>query len=235
LLSAQAIIYLGQPEQGGKSYLFIITSNSETRTAQSLASMVEESCREIAPVFAIVIHAGKFLSGLEKDDLFYNHALHCPVIYLSGEVLLPAAKPFNVCFSNDKAIFKWHRWFNQGRDFLRGSEFYINSNSYSAALFSLHQSAECILTALIRAILHYQTNSHNLIRLLMITEMFTGDLVKIFDNTDAEAKVRFFMLAHAYVNVSYRDTFVPDINAITLLYRDVSQLVSVAEKIYSGI
>lgn len=233
LPSVQTVIYLGTPpDLADKIYLLIFTSNDEPRQAQSLASMIEESCREFARVVALVHYASVFFKGIENNNPFYNHALSCPVIYLSGELLLPSCKMVNHKLSTEAAAFKWQRWYSQGKDFLLGADYYIKNNAYGAALFSLHQCAECILTAIIRAILGYNINNHNLSRLLILTGMCTDELMKVFDLNDESVAIRFEQLKQAYINVSYKDAFEPDIKIVESLYLDVTELATKVEQVY---
>lgn len=235
LPSVQAVIYLGTPTAiGDKIYLLVFTSNDEQRQAQSLASMIEESCREIANVAALVHHASTLFNGINNNNQFFNSALSCPVVYLSGDLLLPARKSFNSGMASEAASFKWQRWQNQGRDFLSGAGYYYEKQAYNAALFSLHQAAECLLTAIIRAVIGYGINNHNLSRLLAITGMFTGDLIEIFELGDIMAKERFELLKHAYTNVRYKDSFEADPTTVEWLMERVTHLAVKVEDIYSA-
>ena len=233
LPTVQAVIYLGAPpDLADKIYLLVFTSNNEQRHAQSLASMIEESCRNFAKIVALVHYASVLLKGIENNNPFYNHALSCPVIYLSGDLLLPPYKPLKNSLSNDAKSFKWQRWYNQGKDFLSGADYYLKNNAYGAALFSLHQCTECLLTAIIRAVSSYSINNHNISRLLMLTVMFTDELIKVFDLSDEFIANRFEQLKHAYINVSYKDTFEPDPKVVDTLYQDIKELVIKVEQVY---
>jgi len=233
LPSVQAVIYLGTPpDLVNKIYLLIFTANEEQRHAQSLAGMIEESCRDFAEIVALVHYASVLFNGVNNNNPFYKHALSCPVIYLSGDLLLPAYKSSYNKLSNEVALFRWQRWYGQGTDFLSGADYYIKNNAYGAALFSLHQSAECLLTAIIRAVLGYTINNHNLSRLLMLTGMFTNELINVFDMKDEMVNERFNQLKNAYINVSYKDTFEPDIKVVDMLYQDIKILVIKVEQVY---
>jgi len=100
-------------------------------------------------------------------------------------------------------------------------------------LFLIHQSAECILMAVVRGIVGYDTNSHNLSRLLVLSEMFTTQLSGVFNMNGDDKKARFEILKNAYIAISYRDTFEPDTNAIELLYQDINELATRAEEVYN--
>ena len=231
--SVQSIIYLGaMPKQSDRIFLLVLTSDTEQNQASALRSTIEESCQNISSVTALVHYASALNNAVCENNLFFSRALHCPVIYLSGDLLLPAVKPlFNLPQKND-ASFNWERWRTQGQEFLAGAEFYLQNNAVKPALFSLHQCSECLLIAIVRGVLGYRINNHNLTKLLHITQMFTGELIGVFDLHVPEKKELFNLLQHAYVSVRYRDTFEPDIEQVAALYRVIKYFVSVTEQVY---
>lgn len=230
--SVQAIIYLGTPSVCfPKLFLLILTSNDEQTQAQSLCNRVEESCFKIANVVALVHHASELLNALNSDNWFFSDALRCPVIYLSGDLLLPPAKPMSYAAFHPMAQANWEHWHKQGKDFLSGADYYLRIGAADAALFSLHQCAECLLIAVVRAMLGYRVNNHNLSRLLHISHMFTDDLFKLFGLDKLENQQLFELLKHAYINVRYRDTFEADIKSVESLYRVIKELVIVTSDI----
>ncbi len=229
--SVQTVIYLGvNPVH--TLYLLVLTSDDEQRQAQGLSSMIEESCRDIASIVALVHHASSLFTGLNNDHIFFNEALKCPVIYLSGDLLLPVPKPSSQCIIQGQLITHWKRWHDQGNDFLLGAEYYLKIKAHSAALFFLHQCVECLLIAIIRAVLGYRVNNHNLSRLLNITEMFTSDLATVFNLADAKYARLFDILKHAYVNVRYKDVFEPDLVSADALYQVAKEFMFVVNKVH---
>ncbi|WP_426669438.1 HEPN domain-containing protein [Mucilaginibacter sp. McL0603] len=232
LTTVQSILYLGAiPGEPDRIFLLILTSGDELNQASSLGSMIEESVQPVADVTALVHYASALFKGASDDNLFFGKALHCPIIYLSGDLLLPVPKPPCLSASKD-ASFNWERWQEQGREFLLGAEFYLENNAHKAALFSLHQCAECLLIAVIRAVLDYRINNHNLSKLLQITQMFTTDLIDLFGLDVPENKEMFDLLKHAYVNVRYRDIFEPDTKSVAALYLVTKDLVMLTNKVY---
>jgi HEPN domain-containing protein len=231
--SVQAIIYLGKiPDRPDKIFLLVLTADTELNQASSLSSTIEESVSKLADVTALVHFASALFSAVTKNNFFFCRALNSPVIYLSGDLLLPVPKPTNSLLVNKDASFNWERWQSQGREFLAGAEFYLKRNAVKAALFSLHQCSECLLIAIVRAVLGYRINNHNLSKLLQITQMFTPDLNRLFGLDVPENKQLFDLLKHAYVNVRYRDAFEPDTKSLAALYLVIKKLVTLTGKVY---
>lgn len=230
--TVQSVIFLGiSPGNDPIVFLLILTANDELRQAQSLGSTIEESCIGVAQVTALVHHASAMFTGVGNNNLFFNSALNCPVVYLSGDMLMPIPKPFAL-FKRDEGTLNWERWRGQAHDFLSGADYYLKNKAYGAALFSLHQCTECLLIALVRAILGYRINNHNLSRLLFISRMFTEALLEIYSLADAEDARLFDLLKQAYINIRYKDSFEADEKDVEGLYRVTKQFVAVAEKVY---
>lgn len=232
--TTQCVICLGTiPDNGERIFLLVLTSREETATAQSLNCMIEDSCRDIAKVTALVHFTTAMLTALENNSRFFHQAIHCPVVYLSGDFILPVPKPLERIAAKESESFKWEGWLQQGKDFLAGADFYLRQESANAALFSLHQCAECILIALIRGVNGYGTTNHNLSRLITIAEMFTTEISNVFELHENHKANQFESLKQAYFNVRYKDGYKADIETAKGLYGTVNQLINVAEKVYA--
>lgn len=232
--TVQCVIYLGaEPENTDKLFLLVLTSRDETETAQSLNCLIEDSCKPIATVTAMCHYTTALLTALENNSRFFHQAMNCPVIYLSGDFILPVPKPLDRIAANESASFKWNHWLQQGKAFLAGAEFYLRQESANAALFSLHQCAECVLIAVIRGVNGYGTTNHNLSRLLAVTQMFTTELLSVFELHDESKVVLFESLKQAYFNVRYKDGYKADIAIAKALYTTVEHLIELAEKVYA--
>lgn len=229
--SVQAVIYLGIVPGQDTVFLLVITANEEQQQASALSSTIEESCRKIATVIALVHRASELLHAAKAGNPFFGRALTCPPVYLSGSLILPTAKPLDYA-TNSETAANWKRWHRQGKGFLSGAGYYLQTGALNPALFSLHQGVECLLTAIIRAVTGYRVNVHNLSRLLHLTQMFTCSLSAVFNMEDEEGKRLFELLKHAYVNVRYKDGYEVDAAAVDELFRLAGHFLTVAEKVY---
>jgi HEPN domain-containing protein len=235
LETVQAVIFLGiTPDKSETFYLCILTANEEKRQAQALSSMIEESCQLIANVVALV-HYHSFITQRERgNNAFVQLVLGCPVVYLSGDIILPDKQLHSVVIKEEIQESKWNHWYTQGKDFLNGANYYIERRSFNTALFSLHQCAECLLTAIIKAILGYRVSSHNLSNLLRLTQMFTSDIAGVFNLSDDENIELFELLKQAYVNVRYKDVFSVDYQAVVALFSVLTRLEETVTQVYQS-
>ena len=226
--SVQAVIYLGLPPiDQAAMYLLVLTDNNEQGLAQEISNHLEESCKKVANVFILVHHAASLITATDEKNLFLKKAAGCPVIYLSGGLILPKQKETDHQLVTETSLRKWQRWQSQALEFLKGAEYYLTIGAHNAALFSLSQTAECLLVAIIRLVTLYEINTHNLERLLKLTQMFTADISAIFELDDMEKKKLFNILKGAYVDVRYRDRYESDAASVAVLYPLVKQMAVV--------
>jgi HEPN domain-containing protein len=231
LPTTTAIYYLGnKPRHWDSLFLFILTADHEEREALSLGTMLEESCMP-SKVIVMVHYASSVLNAVNKGDYFFSHALSCPPLFNSGRFIFPVQGSIQITMPDLKEA-NWERWKTQSKEFLSGAEYYLSMKAYSAALFSLHQCAECILIAIIRSVAGYKINNHNLLRLLKLSQLFTFDLMKIFQLQRQEEYRNFITLKDAYINVRYRDSYEPDASTVDLLYLSVTDLYFKAEQVH---
>jgi HEPN domain-containing protein len=232
LPSTNAIYYLGcKPGTHNTAFLLVLTADHEEGEALSLGTMLEESCRP-TDAFILVHYASAVVNAIIKGDHFFNRALSCPALYISGNMLLPNSDVIKPNTVVDLGEANWERWRKQAKEFLLGAEYYLSVEAYSAALFSLHQCAEDILIAIVRSVLGYKINSHNLLRLLRVTQFFTNDLTSVFQIDTDQGKRNFNILKEAYINVRYRDCYSPDRSSLDILYPVITNLLATAEQIH---
>ena len=232
----EAVIYLGaltsKPNVIPSIYLLVIVSNDERKQGHELSSTLEESCKPLATVTALVHSTGDFLKAVERKNYFFCQSLLKPVLNLSGNLLLPVPPETNQELLKQNREKNFQHWYGLADAFLNGANYYFNAGSYGLACFSLHQATENALTAIIRAALGYRANLHNLARLLRITQMFTEDLKTIFFLNTIEGVRLFNLLQKAYNDSRYKDDFKPDEALVKLLFGLVSVLLERVRAIY---
>lgn len=226
----RAIFCLGKlPVADGKLYFYILAPESEEQKAQNLVNKIEDICRLVYPVIALVHHHWHTKPGFDRDDLFVANAMNSSLIYLSGELILPDLPPLNRIAVADKAACLWGRWYKQGNDLLKGAEFYISCGIGGLALFSLQLAAEAYLIGIVKAVMGYKLNTHSLTRLLFITEMFTQDVAQVFADLDKEL---FDELKNACLNVRFKDSPTGDISQAEQLLPVIKTLRDVVIAVY---
>gem|GEM_PF-5240715 len=92
-------------------------------------------------------------------------------------------------------------------------------------------SSACLI-AIIRAVAGYNINNHNLLKLLHISQLFTGDLAKIFSLDSQRSKDLFDVLRHGYVNVRYKDRYEPGPQDVQALMPVIKEFMDSVGRLY---
>jgi HEPN domain-containing protein len=234
LTTCEAVFFLGTLKRDKPVlYFLIITSDDEERNGFCLNSMVEESCRNISAITVFVHNANMITSAVNGGNYFFSSILlHKKLIYLSGNLILPVPKGLNYVSLIEKAVKIWERWDNMSTDFLSGASFYLEQKNYRLALFLLHQSTECVLKAINRAMTGYRIEVHNLSRLLVISTLYTDNLTEVFPMKTENGVMEFDLLKRAYNEARYKDEFEPEEAQVKTLFSHVQRLQEEAERLY---
>ncbi len=127
---------------------------------------------------------------------------------------------------------QWDQDFGLASKFLEGASYYITSGNAALAVFMLHQATEHSCIALVKACLGYRPTTHNLKRLLALTENFSEYPSNIFPQVSQEEIDLFNTLAKAYSDVRYSANFKVSIEKAGVLRQRVKHLQETAEKLY---
>lgn len=127
----------------------------------------------------------------------------------------------------------WVHHFGLANQFLSGAEHYLSNAQPSLSVFMLHQATEHACIAIIHACLGYRSTTHNLNRLLALTENISLELCGLFPRHTETEKELFNLLVHAYGDVRYRQSFTISLEHANMLFERVKELVSATERIYN--
>lgn len=127
---------------------------------------------------------------------------------------------------------QWNRHFDLAEKFFDGASFYIRSNSASFAIFMLHQATEHLCIALIETCLGYRPVTHNLTRLLALTENFSEYPSSVFPQISTEEVDLFNTLVRAYSDVRYSNNFQIRIEVAKVLFKRVEKLRIISMRLY---
>ena len=232
LPTMEAAYFLGSLNTDANTlYFLIITANTEKRDGFVLNSMLEESCRSITQVNAFVHNAGNVFGAAVKGNYFFGSILrNSKLVYLSGNLMLPVPAMIGYASFAQKSAMVWERWQGMSRDFLNGARYHMEQGAGRVALFCLHQSAECMLKAVNRAMTGYRIDVHNLSRLLTISTLYTNKFKAL---TDGEEELAAFnLLKQAYSETRYKDDFQVQPEQVSACCAYVIRLREVAEGLY---
>lgn len=229
-----SLIYLiGKNAKPSIYYLLILIDDSEKAVEHEVANKIEDNCRFLGTVFAIVHKRSSAKKGLDNDQRFWHNTLYKSInLYKAPEAELLSAKAIEDHVWIEKAQKDWSRWGMQGKEFMKGAIRYIEDNNYTLALFSLHQATESSLIGIIHAITGYRLTTHNLPRMIKITLLFTDEIKRSLQLNTTEGLQLFNLLQLGYSETRYKSDFEPDEGSVKLLKDRVALVIDKIEQVY---
>lgn len=180
--------------------------------------------------FTSVVHKFKTVQeAVQKGNRFFT------TVCTNGILLYGDAKPEvgfveKVSLKSDDS--HWTHHFGLANQFLTGAGYYLSNAQPSLSVFMLHQATEHACIAIIHACLGYRSTTHNLNRLLALSENISSELSGLFTRQTETEKELFNLLVHAYGDVRYRKSFAVPPEQAKVLFERVKELINATERIY---
>lgn len=233
--SVRMITCIGKHVSPFTYYLVILIDDSEKTPEHEVANKIEDNCKILTSVFAIVHKAASAKEGIQNGRRFWNNVVPKGVIVYQSETLeLPNPNPVSEAVWKERAQRNWERWGTQGKEFLKGAEHYIANGNYTLGLFMLHQAAESSLIAINQAKLGYRISVHNLARMLRLTLLFTEDIKRALNLETPKGVEGFNLLQTGYTEARYKSTFEPDRQSVLDVKGWVEGIIASVNNIYNS-
>jgi uncharacterized protein len=218
---------------GLKSYdLLVVTRAGDHRSDYELQDIIENRCREAAPVTVLIHDIGYVNKRIEEGHYFFtmvrNEAI---LVYDSGSVSLAKAVVPDLARIRMIAQRDFDRWRRQARAFFRSAEFNVDQEEWKIAVFLLHQAAEHIYQAILLAFMGYKPTTHNLDKLRRYTNRFSIELAFLFPRDNAEEDRLFRLLISGYVDARYKEDFQITGPEVVLLTERIRRLLEIADSV----
>ncbi|MCO5950589.1 HEPN domain-containing protein [Mucilaginibacter flavidus] len=231
--SVRNIVVLGMHAKLYTYYLLVVIHDSDKTPEHEVANKIEDICKQLAAVFAIVHRAAWASQEIVAGDHFWNNAIYNGTeVYTSEGFTLPEHKAVGKDERKEAARKDWNRWGRQGLQFLKGAKRYVEEEQYGIAVFMLHQAAESCLIGIIRVLSGYRTSSHNLSRMLRLTLLYTDEIMDVLELEKPEEAKLFNLLQSAYSEARYKGDFWLEETTAKLLSLKVQLLVKKIEVFY---
>lgn len=181
--------------------------------------------------FTPVIHNIKAVQeAIQKDSRFFTTVCRNGIL-LYGEAKPEVGLVEKVSHKSDES--HWAHHFELAKQFLTGAEHYLSDAQPSLSVFMLHQAMEHACIAIIHTCLGYRSTTHNLNRLLALTENVSPKLSSLFPRHTETERELFNLLVHAYGDVRYRQSFIIPPEQAKVLFERVNELIDTTERIYN--
>ena len=206
--SVRLIYLLGTHSDPFTYYLVVLIDDKEKTPEHEIANKIEDTCRYLTSVFAIVHKLGSAKEAVVNGRRFWNNMLYKSIcVYEFPGTEFPGFINITDRIWLERAAQDWDRWGTQGKAFIKGAIRYIEDGDYALAMFCLNQAAESSLIAIIRAVLGYRLSPHNLSRMIRITFLFTDEIRKVLELNTTEGSQLFGLLQTGYSEARYKNHY----------------------------
>lgn len=175
-------------------YFLVLVGKNIPLSHNEVQDRIENNCRSIIPVTAIVLGTEQFNNWLQDGHPFAQK------VYIDAELLhnstgiLIAEPKLNTEFADKSAKEDgWTNEYNKVNELIIGAELYFLRKQNSMALCMLRQAAEMTLKSIFRKATGLQINTHNLDKWVRYCSMISYKILLIFAR-DSDKNERLFLI-----------------------------------------
>ncbi|MCC8369996.1 MAG: HEPN domain-containing protein [Rickettsia endosymbiont of Stiretrus anchorago] len=169
---------------------------------------------------------------LEKGRYFYTDITKEGILlYDSGEFTLSEAKDLPWSKIKEIAQDYFEQWFNKGKDFLDGVDYYLKNDRYAIAAFLLHQATESFYNTILLVFSNYKPKLHDIEELGGMAKNYDNELLQVFPIATPEQKKCFELLQKAYVDARYDKNYKITKEQLLYLIERIEKLKEITERI----
>jgi uncharacterized protein len=179
--------------------LLVISSKSNVK--HELQDIMENNCRLITPVTALVLTPVAFDSLSSKCDFFNNSIYTRAKLLYEMDNLVPMTSNQNIPMK-DLSLHR-DQAYNSAKGFLASAELHHLRNEYRLCAFMLHQAIEQFCLANILTHLGINPKTHNLDKLYRLFRFFSFDLVRAFSRDNEREEKLFQAIKDSYIEARY--------------------------------
>ncbi|GGA90078.1 HEPN domain-containing protein [Puia dinghuensis] len=186
---------------------------------------VEQQSARHFQLNCLVHKIGYVNEAIKAGSRFYYSTLKYGLtLYESGrELLLPFPTPPDLSSVDD-----WNGWFDRAQRCFSLAGDALSRKYYEQTLFLLHQTTEFACIALLRFFTGYHSATHNLTRLLAMTESISLVPRSVFPGTTKEETELLTVLSKAYSDSRYKESYTANPEKVDIIMERVKAFMEVA-------
>jgi HEPN domain-containing protein len=215
------------PQQTTAEYDLLVTiSTCDKRQEHEVVQMCEQQGEQFGIKVNIIVYRSEAVrAALEKGSYFFH------TIYRNGSILYThTSLPLHELFPGElplSAITRptWEKESGRAMQFYHAARHCLDKGWTELGTFLLHQSAQHTCMALFKSIMGYRSNTHNLIRLLSLTNSISPALTNIFPANTPEEKALLHYLHEAYSGARYHEHYMVPADQAAILVERTKQLI----------
>ncbi|MBD1365364.1 HEPN domain-containing protein [Mucilaginibacter sp. ZT4R22] len=231
--TVQLIVHIHSHREPFAYHLLLLVKSGEVLQEHEIANKIEDKLKPMAKVFIFAHKLSGLKKALQAKRRFFIDALTTKtVVYQAEDFVMPELPILTTEQVKAKAQLDFTKWNVQAQDFLRGARYYKEVKNYNLAAFSLHQAVESVFIGVIKAVLGYKINVHNLPRMLRISLMFTEEFNEVLQLDTEKGRHLFEVLRSAYTNARYVSNYEVDEDTINALDGLAVKLLKAGQSVY---
>ncbi len=224
--------YVDNPVNGYVSDFDILVAVNGRELADDLRlwHSIEDKIDRItrAPV-NLIVHTHEEVAQWLKEGHYFFSDIRKEGVYLHTNSGKGLPEPKHLTNEERLPVAEKHyaQWFDLGKDFLDGFEFYFGKNRLKLAAFNLHQATERFYACLLLVLSNYRPRTHNIKNLRhMAVDMTAPDtsLTKIFPGETKFQRRCFELLKRAYIESRYSEHYEIAKDELEWLHGEVEKL-----------
>ncbi|HEY8690785.1 MAG TPA: HEPN domain-containing protein [Chitinophagaceae bacterium] len=211
----------------------VVTNNNQVKTYEQ-ESLIMDRAENFEPPINLEIHEINYINkGLEIGEYFFVDIVKDGIVlYDNGTVEFVVPRELTETEKKEKAKRYFDTWFPQAKEFIAGSKFHLERDSYKIGAFVLHQAAESLYYATLLVFTDYKPKIHNLWKLRKKTKPYSEELFSIFRaETDKNEEQLFDLLKRGYIDARYRADYFITKEELILLIDRVEKIENIVENI----
>ena len=209
--------------------LLIVVSADDKRHDYEIVQLVEQQSIYPVSIHCIAHKINYVNDAIKANSIFYYSVTRKgKVLYNSDrEVLLPCPD-----IQMNSRSSEWNRLFKQANHFLSLASHSFSCSWHNQAAFLLHQAVENACNAMIRFFTGYHSTTHNLVRLIAITETFSFAPASVFPGVTKEETELLNLLNKAYSDARYKDDYDIPVDKVGVLLERVKLFLGTADNLH---
>ena len=224
-----------QPTTGTEFDLLIITNNEEKCLDHEIIQVCEQQAEPLGCRITTIVHKLVAVNeAIEQGRRFFTTLYHKGILLYNGNDLSLSQPPgtLNIATIKTRMETCWNKEFVMAQRFYDTARHCLMKGWNELCVFNLHQSVQHGCMALLRSITGYRSQTHNLSRLLALTENFSLLPAIIFPVVSDEETELFSLLRNAYSGARYKEDYTVSPEKATILTERVKQFLVIAEHLY---
>lgn len=213
----------------------ILTSEEEKLDDHVIIQKIEQEADSLPYEVTSIVHKQSTANDLIKKGSRFWGAISRKGVLLYDKGGIPLIEPLEepeFYILKGKIEKAWEKSFEIAKRFLKSGNDCLYGNWPEQAMFNYHQAMQHTCMAILRAFTGYRSTTHNLSKLLALTENFTFRLSVLFPCITKEEIELFNSLNKAYSDARYNEDYVVTKERVKIIQDRVCDFLLSAEKIY---